>query len=462
MAAVIDKNGLTPAGGALSWGRVSGAEPSLRGYIPTVKTAPEIRVVPVVRWTFYLFVATIPFETADMGIPIEITAITLGLLLLSLVFQIPLCIRKPPLAFGLFAFYLVILGVPYFFIPEAFAEEARWQWMVQAQLVVMCWVAYNVLRSDRVVRNSLLILGIACAFVAVLQLSGIAKNVSEFGGRSGRITAFGFHPNNIARIMALGLLGLVGLAYGSRRSYIQPRWVVWIGFVAIGMAIVQTGSRGGLLALAAGLFVFVLRSGDLSVKVRNAFVVLVGIGFFMFLITQFEQTESRFELAIEEGKLARREQIYPMAWAMFLERPIFGWGITTAQLELGARLAHVDEDSKNAHNLILNTLITTGLIGGIPLFAGTFLAFLAAWKARHGTRGILPLSMITTVLVANMSGNWGSNKMHWLVIAFALSSAAVLAAERKRNNAVECRNSPRTGRHLTNEQCWEESPSNAR
>ena len=431
MATTINQRGIPGAGGALPWKFVSAEASKPEPAAQAIKTAPDVHVVPVVRWAFCLFVATIPFETYDIGIPVEITVITLGLLLLSLLFQIPLCFQRPPLAFGFFLIYLIVLGAPYFTIDEMFVDEARWQWMVQAQLVLMCWVAFNIMRSDRVVRNTLVILGLSCALVAFLQLSGIAQNTSDFGGSIRRTTVFGFHPNNIARILALGMLGLIGLAYGYKRSYIQPRWVVWLGFVLIGTAIVQTGSRGGLLALAAGIMVFALRAGNTSTKIRNAFIVLVGIGFLLIVTTQFEQTQSRIEDALEEGKMARRELIFPMAWELFLERPVLGWGITEAQYELGARLAHPEEYTKNAHNLFLNTLITAGLLGGIPLFAAILLTIIGAWKARRGTRGILPLSMVTLVIVANMSGNWASNKMHWLVLAFALSSAAVLAADRK-------------------------------
>lgn len=43
----------------------------------------------------------------------------------------------------------------------------------------------------------------------------------------------------------------------------------------------------------------------------------------------------------------------------------------------------------------------------------------------EGVRGVLPLSMLATLLVANMSGVWINNKMHWIVTAYALSSLYV-------------------------------------
>ena len=430
MAARIDQNGLAVPG-VLPWISKSAETGAMRSHSPTVDTAADYHVVPVVRWAFYFFVATIPFEAADFGLPVEITTISLGLLLFSLLFQIPLCLRRPPLAFGLFLLYLILVGIPYFFMDETYAHDMEWQWMIQAQLVLMCWIAYNVARSEQVFRRSLLVLGLSCMLVAILQLTGLSNHFGGYEGLTQRVAAFGFHPNNIARILSLGLLSLIGLAYGFRRSFIQPRHVVWIGFVIIGAAIVQTGSRGGLLALGAGIFVFALRTGDISVKVRNAFLVLAGFGVLLLVVAQFEYTMSRFESALEEGELARRDQIYAIAWDMFLERPVFGWGLPTSQFELGARLAHPEEVRKNAHNLVLHMLIVGGILGSAPFFLGMLLALLSSWRARQGVRGILPLSLITTVLIANMSGNWSSNKMHWLVTGFALASGAAIAAVRR-------------------------------
>ncbi|MCU1288830.1 MAG: hypothetical protein JWN60_1059 [Acidobacteria bacterium] len=387
----------------------------------------DFYVVPPVRWAFYGFIATIPFETINLGIPIEITMISLGILILSLVFQMPVVFRKPPAAFWLFLLYAVIFAIPILLMSAYYKDRAQWQLMILVQLLSVCWIAYNLMKSEKVARSALLVLALSCVFLSLLQWTGITAGVAALGNKSARVSALGFHPNNIARILSLGLLSLIGLAYGQRKSFIKPPIFVWISFAIIGITIVQTGSRGGLLALGAGISVFVLRKGSIAVKARNLMLVAVGIGFFIFIASQSATTSSRFEDAFEEGDLARREQIYPAAWEMIEEKPIFGWGPVAAQYELGARLAHDREDSKNAHNLILHVLVSVGIVGAIPVFAGMALALLAAWRARRGSRGVLPLALLTAVLVANMSGIWIGNKMHWLVLGYALSSAAVLS-----------------------------------
>jgi O-antigen ligase len=284
------------------------------------------------------------------------------------------------------------------------------------------------MRSEKIARNALLTLALSCLAMAILQLSGISAVLA--GGTGGRVSALGFHPNNLARILSLGLLVFLGLAYGYRKSLIKPLYLVWAAVVLLALTVVQTGSRGGLLALAAGVFVFAMRTGTIAQRVRNVLLVVVTMSVFTLMAFQSETIKSRFLDALEEGDLARRQQIYPTAWAMFNEKPLTGWGPVNAEYELGMRLAHDEETSKNAHNMVLQVLMTSGIVGAIPFLAGTLLALFAAWRSRNGPRGIVPLALMATILVANMSGNWTSNKLHWLVVAYAVSSGVVYASRR--------------------------------
>ncbi len=388
---------------------------------------PQIKdseITPIVRYAFYGYVATIPFETVNLGIPLELTMISLGFLLMSLIFQIPLCLQKPPAAFWLYFLYLVIFAIPvYTSTPAIYFDEAKWQLAVLVQLVVMSWVAFNIMKSERAARGALLTLALSCALLACLQQIGVSDTRNDISNQLERISAFGFHPNNLARILSLGVLALAGLTYAMSKRVIKSQLLVWGMIGLIGLSIVQTGSRGALLALVAGFLVFVLKRGAVSTKIRNAAIVLIGIIFFTVLVFQSEMGSARFESAVEEGNLARRETIYPEAWRMFLEKPVFGWGAKVSEYELGARLGHVDEDSKNPHNLILFVLLSSGLVGLAPLMLGILLTFKIAWKARDSLRGVLPLSLLVTILVANMSGVYLHNKMHWLVMAYVLSSS---------------------------------------
>jgi len=350
-------------------------------------------------------------------------------------------LRKPPLAFKLFFLYVISFAVPVvFFTPSAYVAEAAWQLLILVQLFVMGWTVFNILKSERTARTGLITLAVACGILALLQQLGVSgKSVDESAGVE-RVSALGFHANNVARLLSVGFLALAGLTYATQKSLFKSRLWIFALLGLIGFTIVQTGSRGGLLALVAGLLVFMLKDGAVSTRIRNMAVAAIGVIFIIALVYQSDLNRSRFESAVGEGDLARREQIYPEAWRMFKQKPIFGWGPRTGEYELGARLAHVNEDTKNAHNLVLFALIATGLVGTIPLLAGLGLTFLAAWKNRSGLRGVLPLSLVVMVFVANMSGVWLHNKLHWFVMAYALSTPFVTRRLKRAGRSLQQHN----------------------
>jgi O-antigen ligase len=383
--------------------------------------AESSAVAPAIRWVFYAFVFSLPFETVNSGF-LEPPTILGGLLLMATLLQPGRFLRWPPRAFWCFFIYLYLCFARAALEPAAYRPEVLHNIALLTQLTILSWIAFSLMRDERVARTALLVLAASCGTLSLLQVLGIAAEPTDIGAQAERVTTFGFHPNDLARILMLGLLAAVGLTYGGARSIVKPRFLVWPFVALVGIAIVQTGSRGGLLALAAGLMVFVLRGRGFITKVRNVFGVMLVMAFFVWAGFQFEGTRIRFEKTLEDGDLARREEIYPAAWQMFQERPLWGWGAVASTYELGGRLGHIDEDTKNPHNLILYGLVSTGLLGAIPLFLGIGLAYWAAWKSRRGPHGILPLAMITAVLVANMSGLWLFNKLHWLVMAYAVAS----------------------------------------
>ena len=168
---------------------------------------------------------------------------------------------------------------------------------------------------------------------------------------------------------------------------------------------------------------FALKKGSLKKKIVNVLGLTLLLGVLGVAVLESDVMRARFEETIEEGDLARRELIYPTAFQMFTEKPLLGWGPVTSVYELGMRLGHPEEEIKNPHNLILYGVVTSGLIGSFPLFLGIGLAAFSAWRARNRAHGMLPLAMVIAVLVVNMSGVWLFNKMHWLVMAYAMASA---------------------------------------
>ena len=73
---------------------------------------------------------------------------------------------------------------------------------------------------------------------------------------------------------------------------------------------------------------------------------------------------------------------------------------------------------------MLWVLTQVGLVGAIPFFGVIAMALAGAWRARRGRWGVVPLAMMTSALLTNMSVTWLQSKTFWMAMAFALAAAA--------------------------------------
>ena len=384
----------------------------------------------VIRWLFYAFVGSLPFETISEGL-VEPTTVLGALLVLSALLQPGLFLRWPPKGFWCFIVYLYVFAALSLLEPSGYRHASLLNVFLLTQLTLLGWIGFCLMRDRQTAERALLTFAAGCVFLSLLQVTGFASRAVEADVASVvRVTAFGFHPNNLARILMLGMLALVGLTLVKSKGFIRPLFLVGPFVLLIGVAMVQTGSRGGLISLAAGVMTLAFRRGSMMMKVMHGLGLTVLLGVLFIAVLQSDIMRLRFEETVEEGDVARRDRIYPTAFGMFQEKPLLGWGPITSTFELGMRLGHPEEETKNPHNLILFGLVSTGLLGSLPLFVGLAFCGLSAWKTRTGPHGILPLAMFAAVMVANMSGLWLFNKLHWLVMAYAMASIYQVAHQR--------------------------------
>jgi O-antigen ligase len=378
---------------------------------------------PVVRATLYLFVLSIPFEIPRRTIPLEIPTLTGLVFLLCTALNPSVCYRRLPPAAVWFSGYLWMLALSAVInVPSATALVVR-GFLSLTMLLVLFVAIYNTLSDPRVVRGVLIAIVIACSVRAAMQVAGIAATPYDLWTGGQRVTILGQNANLSAIILSAGLVTVVGLA--TRQSPHLPRLGLpaWPLAAMLGIAIVQTGSRGGMLCAAVGLVALLFRGRTFSRRIRNlAFgvIALAAAGIFAY---RSEVVRERFAEAAE-GKLAGRERIYPALVEMFVERPWIGWGPIENQYEVARRTMDQKYDHRDAHNLVLELLTTTGLLGAVPFLVGLALCVASAWRARHGFLGLLPLAVVVSVLMGTVSGTWIEAKILWLALAFGLAAGA--------------------------------------
>jgi len=320
---------------------------------------------------------------------------------------------------------------------------------LMVQIFFLMWSGYNLMRYERIMSATLLTLVISCSALSAMQLLGVATTrlVDYYEGT--RISVLGQNPNNMANNISLGLVALMGFAFGRNKSPLRSKYVAAPLAVIMVGAIIDTGSRGALLALGIGFAAFAIRGKTLWAKAKSLVIVLVVLGGLVLAVLLTPSLVSRYKQSIYGNNMAGRENIFPTAWGMFKDKPLIGWGPIDSMYELGRRLqimygGPVDRDgSKDTHNMFLGALTSTGLFGTVPLYTCIILCLLAAWRARRGPRGALPIVMVITVILINMSGNWIASKLDWLMMACALASANPLLAVRPRLAASNPTSPPR-------------------
>jgi O-antigen ligase len=403
--------------------------PVAAGYVPASGAARAVaapRVNGLVRGALYVYILSIPFEIPHRSFPVEVPTITGALFLATTLLSPGACYRRIPQAAVWFLLHVWILVALAIAFAVGDLGPALQQISLFLQVILLCITIYNVLADPRVFRGAIVALIVATAARAAVQVTGVAATrAAEWGGGE-RVTAFGQNANLSAMILSAGLVAVLGIRVLKSHRLPRPGLLVWPVAALLGMALIQTGSRGGLLCALVGLVTFWFAPDQrLSRRIRNGVLGLLAGGALAWGALQDTAMRNRLANA-GEGNLAGREIIYPGAIEMIEERPLLGWGPVANQFELSRRL-HLDTrkyPSRDVHNLLLELLSTSGVFGTIPFLIGLGLCVRGGWRARRGPAGLIPLAMLLAVLTGTLSGTWIISKILWLVLPIALAAGA--------------------------------------
>jgi hypothetical protein len=188
-----------------------------------------------------------------------------------------------------------------------------------------------------------------------------------------------------------------------------------------------------VVAAAGSLLIFFLSGKSLAMKLKFALIALAAIVALAWASYRIDVVRIRWERTFYDQSFAGRERIFPEAMAMILEKPLIGWGPINHYYELGSRLGL---ETRDEHNLYLWLLAEVGLFGAIPFLIGLWLCWRAAWGARSGIQGVLPVVMLLFLLVSGLKGTAHKGKLFWVVLSFAMASASYGTGRRPSMTAV--------------------------
>ena len=93
------------------------------------------------------------------------------------------------------------------------------------QIFFLMWSGYNLMRYERIMKTALMTLVISCSAISVMQLLGVATTQWEFYDAGSRTSVLGQNPNNMANNISLGLLALMGFAFGRNKTLPWAKYV---------------------------------------------------------------------------------------------------------------------------------------------------------------------------------------------------------------------------------------------
>jgi O-antigen ligase len=324
-----------------------------------------------------------------------------------------------------------------FFLPEKLIFDFFSKLLTLLQLVMFFWVAVDLCRDEKIMRQVLLTYAIPLSVLAVgmvLQLPAFAPaapaapTFQEGAEGMERASVLGYSGNTLATMLAFAIVALVGLCL--HPAYTLFTKFLW-GFFTLPMlaAIGKTGSRAGMAGLLIGLLVYSVPHWRARRKLCTILLALLVIAATAYFIMNTPSAMQRWEQAVYEGNLAGREHIVPTALKMFLERPLLGWQPFTYERELGRRLG---ASRKDAHNLFLALTLEVGIVGAVPFLMGLWRCAQTAWQARTRPLGLLHLAVLITVSVAALAQPFLVHKWFWLALVCSAISLAAGHATRPR------------------------------
>jgi len=184
------------------------------------------------------------------------------------------------------------------------------------------------------------------------------------GGWAGRITSFLFHYNALAGYLNV----VIPVAIGAT-VLAKERWLRYLGFVCITTAVAAlylTGSRGGLIALGGALSVtvwyLVPRRATIAVLLCSA-VLSAAIAL---PLAPRESSQERLQ-SVDDFTQESRLALWGAAGLMFLSHPVLGVGYGNYKFLLHAYVPGISDDL-DSHNLYLQLLAETGIVGFLAFF----------------------------------------------------------------------------------------------
>ncbi len=307
---------------------------------------------------------------------------------------------------------LGFLVVSYILYPERAAIRSfpwRWPYVVMlAYFLLNCflsiqpWISLGVLRNASHVGFLMLLSGLeiggrprlAAALPWVLSIlafyqgvDGVWQSITGIDPirgtpiLTGRLTA-AFKTYRVGDLLGMALAASLSLPFIMPRAWSMAKrvFICAVLWLPAFYTFIFAQARSGYICLFVALAAFYALHKGVSWR----WVVPLLIGALLMITFGFERVS--IEAALRDGRF---KELWPLGWRMFLENPVLGSGVGTYKemyQSLGVDLPFHKIDINHPHNIYLQLLCETGLIGFILFCLFLFPTLYWGWKTLRKNR----------------------------------------------------------------------------
>lgn len=244
--------------------------------------------------------------------------------------------------------------------------------------------------------NAFVVVGVAVACYAFAQIFGWA----EVHQGSSRIDASLGNAAYMAVYMLMNAGFATYLFFEARKKGLKAAsWSYGILALVFSFLIFETATRGTILGLILGimlaLFIYAVFAKKESKRSRYwaggiiVFIILISGLFWLNRQASFVQKNEVLRrlasISISDVTTQARGYVWPMAITGFAERPVLGWGQENFNYVFNANYNPLmwaqEQWFDRAHNVFLDWLIASGLVGFIAYLSLYVIAVLTIWRS---------------------------------------------------------------------------------
>jgi O-antigen ligase len=289
------------------------------------------------------------------------------------------------------------------------------------QNIFLFWFLINHERKDPLVlEKGMISFALGSVAIALLFYSGIGIEYEE-----GRVKIFGDNQNIIGLRMSISLAILILTIAQNRLKLGRLRYLLVLPIPIMLQLMVETGSRVAFIsfALVLAVWVFLFKTKKVIGKTLVfSMGAIISIILWIYLI-QSDTLLQRLLISSETGDLAGRDIIWQKLLPLIESNPIFGVGRTGydyfTQITFGGMAS--------PHNVIIEVLCYTGIIGLIIYLLFLFHVFKKGYKNYRTNGLLLPLLLLIPVLGILVSAQILEVKIGWAIFAYVAGSSVFKA-----------------------------------